>query len=231
MSTTGNLTFLVAERTRAAHEQAESKPFITGLLAGSGSVRCYVSLIGALLPVYQALESQMRCNNDDASIALFDHRRLDRSARICADLRGFGQDPEGTVVNPATRRYVESVESAAASPQRLLAHHYTRYLGDLAGGQAIARSVMTHYDVNPDLLSFYDFSDLGDVVHYRRRYKSLLDLVPWSAGEKQEFIDEVVRAFELNSSLFEELEGNGEPADARTNLRGLFRAERAHSPR
>jgi heme oxygenase len=231
MSTSGTLTSLVSERTKSAHQHAESKPFITGLLAGSASVRCYVSLIGALLPVYQTLESQMRRHNDDASIAMFDHRRLDRSARICADLRGFGQDPNGIVVHPATRRYVESIEDAAASPQRLLAHHYTRYLGDLAGGQAIARCVMTYYDVDPGKLSFYDFSDLGDVVHYRRRYKSLLDLVPWSAGEKEQFIVEAEKAFELNAALFDELDGTRRPTDACANLRGLFQAERAHSPR
>ena len=227
----GTLTSLVAERTKAAHEQAENKPFITGLLNGSASVRCYVSLITALLPVYEELEAQVRSRNDDASIALFDHRRLDRGSRIREDLRGFGQDPDRLVVNSATRRYVDAIRETAASPQRLLAHHYTRYLGDLAGGQAIARNVMTHYDIAPHLLSFYDFSDLGDVVHYRRRYKSLLDLVPWSLEERQDFIDEAARAFELNAALFDELEGNGESPDACASLRGLVSAERAHSPR
>lgn len=231
MSTSGTLTSSLAERTRLAHEQAETKPFITGLLSGSANVRCYVRLIGALLPIYRELEEQMRRCNDDASIALFDHRRLDRSARIRDDLRGFGQDPDSALASPATRRYVAAIGDAAASPQRLLAHHYTRYLGDLAGGQAIARCVMTHYDVDPGKLSFYDFSDLGDVVHYRRRYKSLLDLVPWSAGEKEQFIVEAEKAFELNAALFDELDGTRRPTDACANLRGLFQAERAHSPR
>ena len=219
----------VGAKTKAAHDGVESRPFIAQLMAGSLSVRSYVNYLAALAPVYDELERQLRATKDEASIALFDHRRLDRCPRICADLRGFGQDVEKLEPGHATKAYVEAIASAAVSPQRLIAHHYTRYLGDLAGGQVIARCMSQHYDIPDTLLTFYDFSDLGDVVHYRRRYKSLMDLVPWSVKEKKEFIDEVSKAFELNAALFDEL--SGFPADPSPTAEQYLRTERIHAPR
>jgi len=80
------------------------------------------------------------------------------------------------------------------------------------------------------LLSFYDFSDLGDVVHYRRRYKSLLDLVPWSEAERGDFIDEAQLAFALNAALFDELADQDACAE-RPTAGGFLVAELAHGPR
>lgn len=219
----------VVTRTKAAHDRAEARPFVAELMAGSLSVRAYVDYLAVLAPVYGELERQLRATKDEASIALFDHRRLDRYDRIRSDLRGFGQDVETSSPGQATIHYVEAVTSAAQIPQRLIAHHYTRYLGDLAGGQVIARCMAQYYDIPDALLTFYDFSDLGDVVHYRRRYKSLLDLVPWSTDEKQQFIDEVSTAFELNSALFDELSvRTGGPDSAAEHFLGT---KRLHAPR
>lgn len=216
--------------TRSAHEKAESSPFINDLLSGRSNVRSYVALLSALLPVYATLERTVRSHNQEASIALFDHRRLDRAGRIEADLRGFGQRVDACSSGLATDRYVQAIIEAAQSPARLLAHHYTRYLGDLAGGQAIARCMRSHYELPAELLTFYDFSDLGDVVHYRRRYKSLLDLVPWSEAEREDFIDEAQTAFALNAALFDELADCDARAD-RPAAGGFLVAELAHGPR
>lgn len=223
------LSEALAAQTKAAHDRVESRPFISELMAGSLSVRSYVHYLAALAPVYAELESQLRAAKDEASISLFDHRRLDRYERICSDLRGFGQVADRIDFSQSTNAYVAAITSAAVSPQRLLAHHYTRYLGDLAGGQAIAGCMSKLYDLPYTLLTFYDFSDLGDVVHYRRRYKSLLDLVPWSVGEKQEFIDEVLKIFDLNALLFDEL--SNEKSGQDSYLGAFLRSERVHLPR
>jgi heme oxygenase len=199
-------------------------------MSGALQVRHYAVLLLSLEPVYDAMEQEFRAHCHEASVALFDHRRLDRHARIVHDLAGLGQRPRSRPLPAAVDRYVEAVHQAAASPQRLLAHHYTRYLGDMAGGQAIAAMLRSHYDLGPEVLTFYDFSDLGDLVHYRRRYKDLLDLVPWTDAERAEFIEESKRVFALNSALFVAL---GETDRGFTAKRpgSFFAAERAHQPR
>lgn len=185
----------------------------------------------ALAPVYAALEARVRDRNDDASVSLFDHGRLDRTDRIASDLAQCGRRVPRDPIVPAVSDYVRAIESSATSPQRLLAHHYTRYLGDMAGGQVIASMLQRHYRVGPEALTFYDFSDLGDTVHYRRRYKSLLDLVPWSPLEQAEFIAECRVAFTCNADVFGQLgEHVGATLGGAHGAGGFLRRERQHLP-
>jgi heme oxygenase len=64
-----------------------------------------------------------------------------------------------------------------------------------------------HYNIDAVSLTFYDFSALGDTHHYRKQYKNLLDLLPWSPTEQAEYIAESQVAFQLNIELFDELGG------------------------
>lgn len=192
------------EQTAAAHRRAESQAFIMALKRGELNVRSLVLMLEQLQPVYEELEAQLACAGDHPWVALFDHRRLDRAARLRRDLDRLGRVTAPTL-GRGTRTYVAAVRASAASPQRLLAHHYTRYMGDLAGGQVIARLVERHYGLSPSHLSYLDFSDLGDPVHYRKQYRALLDLLPWSPTEQAEFITECEVAFDVNARMLEAL--------------------------
>ncbi len=99
----------------------------------------------------------------------FDHRGLDGSDRMIADLASFGL--------PVVTR------ASAAS------------------------------------LSFYDFSALGGTHYYRKQYKNLLDLLPWSQTEQVEYISEYQLAYQLNIELFDEL-GALCGVESRTGLNG-----------
>jgi heme oxygenase (biliverdin-producing, ferredoxin) len=221
----------IARQTAEHHRAAESTPFIQQLISGRLQARAHADLLCALAPVYAAIEGRVREHAGEASVSLFDHRRLDRSARIEADLDRCGRRIPRQPIVPAVRDYVEAIESSAESPQRLLAHHYTRYLGDLAGGQVISAMLQRHYGVGPEALTFYDFSDLGDTVHYRRRYKALLDLVPWSPVERAEFIAECRLAFTCNARVFMQLgEHVGATPGSAQGARGFLQRERRHLP-
>lgn len=230
------MTFMteVRERTRAAHDAAERSTFITALLDGRLDRRAYVELLRSLAPVYRALEQGLRATADESSVALFDHRRLDRYDRIRADLAYFGQDPDRCARRPlrASDAYVTAVRDATSTPQRLLAHHYTRYLGDMAGGRIVASRLSSEYAIDSAALTYYDFSGLGDVRHYRRRYTDLLDLVPWSEEERREFVDQCLLAFALNASLFAELAASiGISDDDGLPAASFLVSERGHSVR
>jgi heme oxygenase len=200
----GVFTGQLRAATSAAHDAAETQEFIQLLMNGALNVRALVYLLETLLPVYTELEERMKINGSRATLGLFDHRALDRAERLRSDLDLFGS--RGRVSeSPATTAYVDAISASAGCPQRLLAHHYTRYLGDLAGGQVISRLVQRHYGVSAEYLTYFDFSDLGDTQHYRRTYRALLDLVPWTPTEQAEFIAECGVAFEANSRLFAEL--------------------------
>jgi heme oxygenase (biliverdin-producing, ferredoxin) len=94
----------------------------------------------------------------------------------------------------------------SSRPHLLVAHHYTRYLGDLAGGQVIGRTLEERYHLDGRGLAFYDFPAIGRSVPYRRSYRGRVDALPLTAGEQREVVDEVVLAFGLNRDLLEELD-------------------------
>lgn len=191
--------------TQEEHEQAERSAFIVSLLGGELDRRAHVELLKALHPVYRELEQNLVGQSAESSVALFDDRRLDRTGRIAADLRTYGIDVDHERPIAASQAYVELVRASAQSPQRLLAHHYTRYLGDMAGGRVIASRLRSEYGIEPDALTYYDFSGLDDVHGYRKAYKEHLDAAPWSQAEQTEFIEESRRAYRANSELFADL--------------------------
>ena len=222
----------VRRSTAAAHDAAEHQRFIHALLSGGLDVRSVVLLLESLLPVYAELEAQLTAQREDATVGLFDHRALDRAPRLRADLARLGRRDPRPAPTPAVRAYVDIVRESATTPPRLLAHHYTRYLGDLAGGQAISRLVQRHYGLSPEQLTSYDFSDLGDTVHYRKQYRALLDLLPWSPTEQAEFIAECALAFEASARLFAELGArSGCTPPAQPSARTFLAAEQGHLAR
>lgn len=190
------------QETNDAHERASAHRFMAALLDGRLDADGYARYLAALVPVYQALETSMRAS-DDASVAVFDHRALDREARVRADLVELsGPDWQPSTAGLA---YANAILDSAVSPHRLLAHHYTRYLGDMAGGQAIAALVHRKYGVPRSALTYLDFSALGDTHHYRKQYRTLLDLMPWSPIEQAEFIASASSAYDLSGALFDAL--------------------------
>lgn len=198
----------VKEETWEEHEASKDQPFAVELMNGNLDENAYVQWILGLLPVYRVLERGLKANRDDYSIYLFDHRKLDRVEKIENDLTFWNVDPSTAVSPiPESTLYRETVQAAvdSGSPQRILAHHYTRYMGDMIGGQVVSRQLQKMYGMPPEGISFYDFSDIGDIYHYRKTYKSLYDLIPWDNSERDEFVAEAKRAYSANAKFFKAL--------------------------
>ena len=104
------------------------------------------------------------------------------------------------------KSYIAHLESlqGKADP-RLVAHHYTRYLGDLSGGQAIASLVARNYQATPDQLTFYKFDEIDDLVRFKESYRTNLDSLELSNDQVVELVSEVRLAFEFNQKVFEDL--------------------------
>ncbi|MEI9907908.1 MAG: biliverdin-producing heme oxygenase [Actinomycetota bacterium] len=197
--------------TDHSHRQAEESRFIVDLMSGKSSLLGYFRYMQALAPVYKKMESLLEERSSSTLLNYFDHRALDRYEKIEKDLDflaiglnlvGDWRDEE--LLAP-TKVYLSHLDSQI-SDARLLAHHYIRYLGDLSGGRIIGRMMQTHYSIAPQAMNFYDFDGVGDAVFYKRRYRDLLNLVPFTATEKEQFLDEVVRLYQLTTAMFKELE-------------------------
>ena len=196
------LSRALRESTATVHEEAEHSPFMDDLLGGRGSASAFVALTEQLWHIYDVLERATEASTTHPTIAAIHDPRLARLGALEADLDVLSPGwRERADALPATRAYLARIEACASEPHRLLAHHYTRYLGDLSGGQVIPTLITRHYGVT-DGLSFYDFEAIGRVKPYKGGYRAALDGIELSEAERAAVLDEAVAAFRANSALF-----------------------------
>lgn len=196
--------------TAQAHEEAEHSTFMNDLLTGKLDAQAFIKLQEQSWLFYTALEAAARaCSEDSRAAGLLDPR-LERKEALEADLDKLHQNTfwrENVTATAATASYVERLESIEEDRDfpRLVAHHYVRYLGDLSGGQVIARMVTREYEIADEALSFYRFEDLGKLKPYKDNYRAELDALELTAEERAALLDEASDAFRFNQQVFQAL--------------------------
>ncbi|MEU2058991.1 biliverdin-producing heme oxygenase [Streptomyces sp. NPDC013455] len=198
---------------RASHEQHEAvqtSTFMSGLIAGRLGVAAYARYTEQLWFVYDALEGGTGRLAADPVAGPFVRPELFRLAaleRDLAHLRGPGWRT-GLRALPATRAYADRVrECARRWPGGYVAHHYTRYLGDLSGGQIIRdRAERTWgFTRKGDGVRFYVFEEIPNPAAFKRDYRELLDALAVDELERQRVVAECRRAFALNTEVLRAL--------------------------
>ncbi|MFG3296098.1 heme oxygenase (biliverdin-producing) [Streptomyces sp. NPDC048179] len=202
---------LIRTASHEQHVEAETSTFMSDLLGGRLGVAAYARYTEQLWFVYDALESGAAgLLASDPVAGPFVRPELYRLAaleRDLAHLRGAGWRT-GLTALPATEEYAARVrECAERWPAGYVAHHYTRYLGDLSGGQIIRdRAERTWgFERKGDGVRFYVFEDIANPAAFKRGYRELLDAVDADDLEKQRVVAECRRAFALNTAVFREL--------------------------
>jgi heme oxygenase len=194
--------------SRPQHESAESSTFITALMRGALDLEAYKRYLINLAWLYEALESKVAQGDPFSSTEPLWDARLNRLISITQDLEALGVSNWKATTKPtnAMASYIAHLEQLKGkSDLRLVAHHYTRYLGDLSGGQAISALVARHYGATPEQLTFYRFNEIDDLVRYKETYRANLDSLVISQAQLEELVDEVKKAFEFNQRVFENL--------------------------
>ncbi|MFD8716975.1 heme oxygenase (biliverdin-producing) [Streptomyces sp. NPDC059629] len=201
---------LIRTASHEQHVEAETSTFMSDLLGGLLGVEAYTRYTEQLWFVYDALEDGTVRLASDPVAGPFVQPELFRLAaleRDLAHLRGPGWRT-GLTALPATEAYAARVrECARGWPGGYVAHHYTRYLGDLSGGQIIRdRAERTWgFERKGDGVRFYVFEDIANPAAFKRGYRELLDAVDADDLEKQRVVAECRRAFALNTSVFRAL--------------------------
>ncbi len=191
--------------SQAEHRDAEKSSFMSELLAGRVDEQGYADYLLRLHAVYSAMESAVRARADDDTVAAVHDPALERLDAIEADLRHWSPGGRRVVDSPAAEAYRARLEHAAHHGRLLVAHHYTRYLGDLSGGQAIGRILDRAFGLGGQGLAFYDFPAIPKPKPYKDAYRARLDALGLSTHQRDEVVVEVRTAFRLNLALFAEL--------------------------
>ncbi|MEU1144091.1 heme oxygenase (biliverdin-producing) [Streptomyces sp. NPDC005863] len=207
--------FSTAIRTASQeqHTEAETSTFMSDLLGGKLGVDAYTRYTEQLWFVYRALEDGAKALRGDPVAGPFLRPELERVAELERDLTHL-RGPQwraGLTPLPATAAYAARVEECARTwPGGYVAHHYTRYLGDLSGGQIIrGKAERTWgFDRKGDGVRFYVFEGIANPAAFKRSYRALLDgidaVVP-DELERKRIVDECKVAFAFNTGVFREL--------------------------
>lgn len=198
------LADVLRSRTRALHRKAERGGIVAEILNGRIDRRGYQLLLRNLHPVYVALEEGLEAARDHPQVAPLAEPALYRTAAIEADIEIlYGNDwRQGLPLLPAAEAYARRIDTARGEHAvRLIGHSYTRYLGDLNGGQVLRRLLARSLGIRFEGLSFYDFPALADLAGFRAGYREAFNAVSLSPAETEAVTEEAALAFRHNIVL------------------------------
>ena len=200
------------EGTKKSHSAAENTKFVAGFLRGVVDEESYRKLIQDFYFIYSALEEEMERLEVDIFLSPINFSELDRVKHLKKDLRYYYGPNWNQTIKPsqACVQYVERIHEVADSnePYLLVGHHYTRYLGDLSGGQILKTIAEKALDLTDGGLAFYEFPDIEDKKQFKETYRATLNLLPLDQSDVDKIIVEANYSFRLNMYMFDELEGD-----------------------
>ena len=202
--------------TKRSHTAAENTKFVGSFLRGVVSEQNYRTLIKDFYFIYSAIEEEMERLKDDEFLNPIYFKELNRLNFLKWDLRYYYGPNWMMEVKPseACIQYVERIhEVADKDPYLLVGHHYTRYLGDLSGGQILRNIAEKALDLpKGEGLHFYEFPKIDDKKAFKTKYREGLDKVTTDTSKINDIIAEANYAFRLNMYMFDELSGSSKDA-------------------
>lgn len=85
------------------------------------------------------------------------------------------------------------------NPNLLVAHAYTRYLGDLSGGQVLGKITQKAMGFSSsEGVAFFSFPGVTSPHRFKQLYRSRMNSIELTEEERKKVLDEAVRSFEFN---------------------------------
>jgi heme oxygenase len=165
--------------TQRMHEAAETQPFAQDMINGNISKKKYATYLFNQHPQYNLLETLAMIHGlTDVRIA----------PKIHADYGELWEEfePDQPPLMPVVKEYMDHLMTIKDDPEKLMAHIYVRHMGDLSGGQVIAKKV-------PGSGSMYKFENVKEI---KERIRSRCD---------DSMADEANLCFDYATKLFEQM--------------------------
>lgn len=143
------------ELTKQKHQDAERTEFANLLLSGNITKETYALYLTQMLEVYSKLE--FFCAKAGL---LTDLPGLGRALNIFEDIKELDVPMSSLTLLESTKQYSEYLFNLAEDETKhnlLFAHLYVRHMGDLYGGQMIAKKV-------PGSGKFYEFRNKSELI-------------------------------------------------------------------
>ena len=206
-----SLALALKEGTKESHSAAENTKFVASFLRGVVDYEEYRKLLTNFYYVYDTMEQRIR-ETEDPMVQAIKSEDLERKEAIERDLEYYyGPDwKEKQEPSEACNKYCHRLnEVAEKDPYLLIAHHYTRYIGDLSGGKILKE--ITARVLKPPAgkgLDFYEFPSIPNAKLFKQNYRAVLDNLGVDSSQENALITEANYAFRLNMYMFDEIQGN-----------------------
>jgi len=201
------------EGTSKSHNAAENTKFVSQFLKGVLNPEEYRKLITDFYYVYDTMEMRIQESKDPLVKVLQQWNvQLFRTSFLSRDLRYYYGPMWRDLLQPseACNTYCYRLNEVAENdPYLLIAHHYTRYIGDLSGGKILG-GIAEKALVPPkgEGLHFYEFPMIEDSKAFKQNYRAVLDGLELDEQQRNAIITEANYAFRLNMYMFDELQGD-----------------------
>jgi heme oxygenase len=178
------------ELTKDSHTSAERQEFVKILFSGKINPQLYATYLKNQHPMYEIVEV---CAMPHGLLnSLPDIRRAPKILEDFIELWGADNKEEPQILK-VTEDYIKYIISIKDDPKKLMAHIYVRHMGDLAGGQMIAKRVPgsgKYYQFeNPDALKEAIREKLNDDMadearicfeYAKRFFQEMMELVEYN---------------------------------------------------
>ena len=178
----------IKELTLEQHKNAERQEFVKTLMSGNIDHNLYATYLYNQLQCYVELEKWANHNG------LFRQTPgLQRAENIHKDYAKLWTKSEKPIITQSTKEYIEHINTITDDPEKLYAHIYVRHLGDLSGGQMIAKKVPAK--------RYYDFGANGK--EWKRIVKEIIN--DYLNAYEMNVVPEARLCFEYATRLFGEM--------------------------
>lgn len=136
----------------------------------------------------------------------------------CGSTFSYNCSPSQISLSAGTKPYVDRIhEVGEKDPVLLVAHSYTRYMGDLSGGQILKKVAQRALKLptTGEGLNFYQFEGIHSHKGFKQLYRSRMNELELDTEAKERLVDESNRAFGFNMMVSEQ---GGYLTDMRQNM-------------
>lgn len=208
-----NLAQKLRYGTQQSHTLAENTAYMKCFLKGIVEREPFRQLLANLYYLYSALEAALRQHRDNEIISAIYFPELNRTDKLAEDLTYYYGPNWQQIIQPTpcAKIYVDRLKTIAASePELLIAHCYTRYLGDLSGGQSLKNIIRSALQLPEGVgTAMYEFDSLptpGDRRQFKEIYRDVLNSLPLDEATINRIVEEANYAFSLNREVMHDLE-------------------------
>ncbi len=205
-----NLAIKLRSGTEQSHAATENIGFMKCFVKGVVDRSCFAKFLSNLYFVYSELEAAVKNHKNHPYVSIVYFPELNRKANLEKDLQFYyGSDWQNKIAPlTSTQNYISRIrEVSQKQPELLIGHAYTRYMGDLSGGQVLQKVVQSTLNLSGyQGTSFYNFELMPDKKEFKNRYRQALDKVPVDDTTAEKIVAEANKSFSFNMQIAKELE-------------------------